>query len=262
MSQTALGIRTARTALRRRRFRTLCGAIRLALAFAAVSSIGYAISRYVMTSPRFQVRNIRVEGANVLREERIMEAAGITSADNVLLSDTEAIRERVAALPYVKRAEVQRVYPDTVVIRIEERVAAAILLVNNRAYEVDAEGVVLRAVNPVSAPAMPLITNVPNLPVLEPGTQIIEPAFYNALEVWRAFCSVPLSQELTLSELSAEAANTIRMICDEIPYEIRWGRTDFYLQAQRLEALWRQRGGVLPCAAYLDLRFDNDVVCG
>ncbi len=262
MAQAALGIRTARTALRRRRFRMLWGAVKLALAFAVVSSIGYAITRYMATSPRFQVKNIRVDGANVLREERIMEAAGITSADNVLLSDTEAIRERVAGLPYVKHAEVQRVYPDTVVIRIEERVAEAILLVNNRAYEVDGEGVVLRAVEPASAPEMPIITNVPNLTVLEPGTQIVEPAFHNALEVWRAFCSVDLSQELTLSELSAEAANTIRMYCDEIPYEIRWGRTDFYLQAQRFEALWQETGGVLPCAAYLDLRFDNDVVCG
>jgi hypothetical protein len=51
------------------------------------------------------------------------------------------------------------------------------------------------------------------------------------------------------------------MFCDNLDYEIRWGRLDAREQAQTLDIFWRAEKGAPPCHEYLDLRFENEVAC-
>lgn len=254
-------LRARRSVLRRRRLHRLTRAAVGVLVFALLTSMAYAFIVYLHESPRFQVRNVRVQGANVLREEMILAVAGITRNDNVMRADIETIRQRVESIPSVRCCEVQRVYPDMVIIRIEERVPIAALLVNNRAFEIDEEAVVLRELELSDPLTEPLVTNVPELGVVELGHRLENPALTAALDVWRAFSALALADELTLSEIAAPSPNEIYTYFDEIPFEVRWGRKDFQRQAQHLDVVWREKGSLLPCASYLDLRFDNDVAC-
>ena len=231
------------------------------LFFALFGGFAYAITDYLIHSERFLVKTIRVEGAKVLSEEAIRAVAGVTRADNVFLCDAEAARVRVEAMPYVKRCAILRSYPDKVTIRVEERAAEATLLVNNHAFLLDAEAVVLREVDPLDPYVSPLITNVPDLGFVEPGQCLTSAPLRQALDVWHAFASAPLSAELTLSEISAPAVGYISLYCDELPYEIRCGRGGLVRQFQYFEVLWQEKGGELPCVEYLDLRFDNSLVC-
>ena len=229
--------------------------------FGALGGMGYAFNNYVNESPRFQVKSVRVEGANALREAAVLEVAGITSADNLLLFNADRIRERIEILPYVRECSVQRAYPDTVIIRLTERVPVATLMVNNHSYELDEEGVILRELAPLAPHVGPLVTNVPRLGVLEPGMQVKHPALCNALAVWMAFAMTSMGRELTVSEIAAPAADYISMYLDEVPFEIRWGRSDYKQQAQLLDILWDEKQGRLECTEYVDLRFDNDIIC-
>ncbi len=231
------------------------------IVFVSLGGIGLAFAHYMKESPRFQVRSIRVEGANVLREQAILEAAGITSQHNLLFFDPDQVRQRIEAIPYVRRCEIRRAYPDMVIIRIEERMALAALQVHTRTFEVDEEGVVLRELATNELHEGPLITNIPELGVVEVGSRLSQSSLTKALALWIAFSSVPLGQELTVSEISAPAPDDLSMICEELAYEIRWGRSDFLQQAMLLDILWREKGGRLPCAEFLDLRFDYDLVC-
>jgi hypothetical protein len=105
------------------------------------------------------------------------------------------------------------------------------------------------------------VTNLPNLGAVTSGQMIKNPALEKALELWDAFSADPLAKELTLSEISAEAESALFMYFNELPFETRWGRSDFATQVRRFEMLWREKGGKLPCIEYLDMRFDNDIVC-
>lgn len=223
--------------------------------------ISVAFAHYMKESPRFQVRSIRVEGANVLREQAILEVAGITSEHNLLFFDPDKIRRRIESIPYVRRCDIRRAYPDMVIIRIEERMALAALQVHTRTFEIDEEGVVLRELAASEVHEGPLITNVPNLGVVEVGSRLSQPSLTKALALWIAFSTVSLGQELAVSEISAPEPDDLSMIIEGLNYEIRWGRSDFMRQAMLLDILWREKGGRLPCNEYLDLRFDYNLVC-
>ncbi|HIJ66215.1 MAG TPA: hypothetical protein HPP77_09735 [Candidatus Hydrogenedentes bacterium] len=74
-----------------------------------------------------------------------------------------------------------------------------------------------------------------------------------------------MAGHVTVSEIAAPHEDHIRMYCDELPFEIRWGRRDFVNEAHRLDLIWRETGHMErvdpPCQEYLDLRFGNEPVC-
>lgn len=228
---------------------------------ALIGGTGYACCRYVEVSEHYRVKTIRVEGAQVLDADTIVAESGLTDKDNILFVNVGQVRRRIEAMPYVKTCRVTRMFPDLVALTIEERVAVACLLVRDQVFEIDAEGYVLRALcSGVSSP-LPLISELPGVDAVLPGEQITAPALAEALEVCRAFPTTSVSQRVGISEIAAFHENDVRMYCDGLPYEIRWGYGDAFEQAQRLDLLWTVKNGDIGAREYVDLRFGKDVVC-
>jgi len=246
---------------RQRRLQFAWRMMKSAVILSILAGGAYAVTAYVAESPRFQVRNIRVEGAHTLRPEDIVTAAGVRNTDNLLFLDIAGIRNRVKALPYVKRCEVFRAYPDTALIRIEERSAKALLLAENHAFELDEDGIVLRELSAQLAAGFPSITNVPGIAFPSEGQRLEAPALLAALKLWEALKNSPVMQELTISEISAESQDQLRVFFDELPFETIWGRSDFEAEVLRFSVLWREKKGQFPCKESLDMRYDADLVC-
>ena len=221
---------------------------------------GFASYHYIVHTPYLLVKRLRIEGAMRVNEEDIRRTAGITDADNMLFLDVDEIERRIGDMPYIRRCSVQRAFPDVVVIKVEERAPAATLLSNNRLLEIDEEGVVLSELTRHTQENGPFITNVDGLGYVEVGDAVGLPALRNALAVWRAFSGVPMSREVSVSEIAALGPNEILMYCDNLNYEIRWGRAGFEGQARRLDLFWRSKRDKIQCNEYIDLRFDDKII--
>ena len=98
------------------------------------------------SSDRFQVRSVRIQGNVLLSRAEVESVAAVTGA-NVFWVDRSQVAERVRALPLVQRVEVGATLPDTVDISIVERQPAAFWVSGDHSYLVDAEGVILKAVD-------------------------------------------------------------------------------------------------------------------
>jgi cell division protein FtsQ len=222
---------------------------------------GYAFSRYLRDSDHYRVKHIRVDGADVLTPDEIIQASQLTTADRILFLNPHEIAERVEALPRIKRSTVTRVFPDFVLLSVIERTAVATLVVNNRTFEIDTSGVVLEEIISSEAYTGPLITLEPPLTTITPGERVNRELLFEALEVWTAYAQRNMAHEVTVSELAAYGDTDIRMYCEGMPFEIRWGRGDYDVQARRLDILWKELDGEPPCTEYLDLRFGRDLAC-
>lgn len=74
----------------------------------------------------FRVNAIQVEGNVRYTPEEIIAASDIQIGDNLITLSRRRISTGIRAqLPYVERVTIQRAYPDRLVIRVTERVAAA-----------------------------------------------------------------------------------------------------------------------------------------
>ncbi len=221
----------------------------------------YVFRFFVEESMYFQVDDIQVRGVRSLNAAHVQRRAGVEVGDNMVGLDVAEARARLDAMPFVRRSEVSRSFPNIVTIEIEERIPIAGVQMPNSIAEIDSEGVVLRELSPHELHVGPLINGEPAQWVAAVGEQIESGRLQAGLEVWRQFAATALAAEMTVSEIWVREVNDIRMFCDELPFEIRWGRGDFETQARRLAALWKERGDELDCEYYLDLRWGQDVAC-
>jgi cell division protein FtsQ len=95
---------------------------------------------YVAANAGFGVDAIRIEGLRDTREGDVLDYLAVTPTTSVLGFDIDAARDRVLALPWVKEASVRRVYPDQLMIEIEEHAPFARMLQRGRVHLVTVEG--------------------------------------------------------------------------------------------------------------------------
>jgi cell division septal protein FtsQ len=110
---------------------------------ASLPYFGYKAYMEMMTSPHLALAEIEVRGATRLRRDVVIAASGLDAGDNVLTIDEGKVEEQLRWLPWVRTVDVERDLPDRVIVHVEERVPAAIL-VDDGAFLVDAEGYVFK----------------------------------------------------------------------------------------------------------------------
>jgi cell division protein FtsQ len=112
----------------------------------------------VLRSPVFAARDITVEGARRLSPARVLRIAGIEAGANVVTFDAGAARRRLEADPWVASATVTTGLPDTIAVRITERVPVGAIETHEGWAVVAADGVVVAS--PADEPNLPTITAV------------------------------------------------------------------------------------------------------
>ncbi|WP_084533082.1 cell division protein FtsQ/DivIB [Nocardia fusca] len=156
-------------------------------------------------SPLLSVREVRIDGAGEIPEEQIRELLQVPETGSILRIDTAAMAARVATIPKVRSARVQRVLPSTVRVRIEPRTPVLYFDSPEGAHLLDADGIEY-AIEP--API-----GVPQLVTARPG---------GADELTRAAVAVarvlPPALEVQVETIRAAGAS-------EISLTLRDGRT-------------------------------------
>jgi cell division protein FtsQ len=86
---------------------------------------------------------VTISGITELKEQEILELAGITSRNSLLFLDPEAVRERLKAVPLVRDAGVRKLYPGRVAISIVERQPYALWQKDGEVSVVSVDGTVI-----------------------------------------------------------------------------------------------------------------------
>jgi cell division protein FtsQ len=97
-----------------------------ALAALALGLLAYAGGCVLVDSPAFLLKTIAVEGdLERVKSREIVDALQGRVRGTFFTVDLEAVRSAVEGIPWVRRAELRRRWPDSLDVRIEEQVAIA-----------------------------------------------------------------------------------------------------------------------------------------
>lgn len=102
----------------------------------------------------FAVRRLAVVGAAQLDAVEVARAAGLGAAESLA---PEELRARLARHPWIAGVRAARVSPDTMVVRVVERVPAAIWVRAGDAWLVDAEGMAFAPTGDADLPRLRLV---------------------------------------------------------------------------------------------------------
>lgn len=105
----------------------------------------------------FKLKVVRVKGASDLATADILKAAGVYKDQPLLGLDLNGLRKRVEGVGWVKSAQVVRLLPDTLELRVAERRQLAVWQHGGKSYVIDDQGQVIPEANPDRFARLPLI---------------------------------------------------------------------------------------------------------
>ena len=105
----------------------------------------------------FSIKAVTIAGERELKEKEILGVAGISPRNSLLFLDVAKIRDRLKQLPLVKEAAVTKLYPDRLLIEIEERQPFALWQCDGQVQIVAADGVPLAAMRDQRFIHLPLV---------------------------------------------------------------------------------------------------------
>ncbi len=140
----------------------------------------YVARRLFTQNDRFVIRHLQTTTDGKLRPMNIREYAKIEEGMNLLAVDIRKVREDLESVPVVSAVEVRRQLPDTLALRVSERVPSARLSEGPAGYAlaIDREGYVLGP--SAGASPLPAILGARDKG-LRPGSQVADPAVASAL---------------------------------------------------------------------------------
>jgi cell division protein FtsQ len=190
------------------------------------------------------VQDVLVTGRTRSEPGRILDALGVDRGDPMLAFDPATAQRRLEALPWVRKATVERRLPDEIFLTLEERTPLALWQLDGRVRVIDAGGKPLNGVDPRHYADLPLVVG--------------QGANDEARELLRALDSEP--------DLAARVEAAIRV--SERRWNVRLNNgVDVQLPAENPAAAWshlariEQRQGLLQRdVRTIDLRLPDRMV--
>ncbi|MFZ2176086.1 MAG: FtsQ-type POTRA domain-containing protein [Rhodococcus sp. (in: high G+C Gram-positive bacteria)] len=158
--------------------------------------VAVALGVIAYFTPLLSVREQDVVGATSISEAEVLQVLAVPGGQPLLQVDVGAAAQRVATIPKVASARVQRAYPSTIRVTVTERVPVVFIDSPDGTHLLDAE-----AVDYEIAPAPP---GVPRLVTDTPGWG--DPSTSAALEVLQ---SMPPQLRGQVGEIAAESISDI-----------------------------------------------------
>lgn len=143
------------------------------------------------SNPLFTMREPDIRTDGTLKPQELRERYDLFPGKNLFALNLAQIHADLMTLPGVRSAEIRRQLPDTLVVRVGERSAIALVVTDRMSLPVDREGYVL--VPRAAVGRLPVILGG-QVPGLKPGLQITDAKIRDALTV------VDLCETLRLSD--------------------------------------------------------------
>lgn len=231
----------------------LAGRIALAVAIVAVGVATAVYARkYVTTSPRFALKDLRIEGMHHRSKEQVAALAGIALGQNVVDLDLDAVRAKIEKDAWIERATISRRLPATVSIEVLERDAAALVALPSGTWLATSQGELFKKVEPDDPVDLPVVTGISEADAAgdrDATAQIVRRALDLAAEIERVALFGGKVQELNV-----ETDGGIAAVIGRRAVRVAFGKSS-YRNKVRLGARIENelsRRGARPTVVFLD----------
>jgi cell division protein FtsQ len=170
---------------------------------------GLRADAWARASPRFALHSVQLIGAQRASEAELLALAGVQMGCNLWVLDAADVARAMTGHPWVSAVEVRRALPDTLQIKVEEHLPAALAVMGDL-YVVDAEGVPFKKVSGTDTLDLPLITGVTREEAARAPEETAGRfrAALSLIATWARTIERPLLSEVHLEEGGLRAIDT------------------------------------------------------
>jgi len=220
--------------------RTVLGVTLVAGASVAVA---WAARRHIMTSPRFAVTEVQVEGADHRSNETIAAESGIVVGTNVFALDLDGARAGILSDPWVAEVSLARRLPGTILVQVVERKAAAMLAMGDT-FLATADGEPFKRLEAGDPVELPLVTGLKTDSFSTDRDGAMR-TVRRAIDLAAEYDRGPLARKAPLEEVHVEPDGAFTIVVGRSATELVLGGPPFRRkleQAARVVAELEKRG--------------------
>jgi cell division protein FtsQ len=215
----------------------------------AGTSVGVAwvARKHVMTSVRFAITEVAVAGNDQRPSDAIVAESGLQIGANVFVADLDAAQARILADPWIADATLARRLPGTIVVRVTERRAAALVALGDT-FLTTAQGEPFKKLEvgdpPDEIASLPLVTGLRPEAMSEDREGTMQ-TIRRAIDLAAEFQRIPLAKRAPLEEVHVEADGVFSLVVGRSGIELVLGAPPFRRkleQAARVVAELDKRG--------------------
>lgn len=217
------------------------------------AAVAWGAHRYAISSPRFAIADVHVEGARRAGSAALAEKAGARVGSNVFALDTAAAEARLLADPWVSSARVSRRLPDGVRIEVTEREAAALAAIGDRLYVVTPTGEPFKELGDGDPADLPVITGMDAESLARDRARALE-RLGTALEVLRHWERIPMARVHPAQELALQPGGQVSVVVGKSAVTVHLGHGPWRKKLLMAESVLRDLGakGRVPGIVFLD----------
>ena len=215
-------------------------------------------AQMLLESGYFGVQQVRVEHQVRVSEGDILDASDIEIGDSLFDLELHMIGRKIEEHPWIARADVERSFPDRVVIRVVEREARAIIDLGYL-YYVDKAGEVFKMLAGGDELDYPVITGIDRQYLLDNPDQT-QGCLNLALQIMDELDNRALFNLDDVSEIHYDQQEGLILHTRIGGVPIRLGKNGFEAKLNRLEAIYNDLEPRLLALKYIDLNVIDRVI--
>jgi cell division protein FtsQ len=226
--------------------RILKKTIRVALQLLVLSFflfVSHWIYVHLLGDPYFRVREVEVEGGRKIPKETLLSLTVIEGMPNLFSVKLKEVVKRLESHPWIEQVRVRKVFPNKILIQIEEKKPMAIIQLEEL-YYIDTQGEIFSPVGDRDGYNYPYLTGLTRR-VLEKDPVEAKRLITKALEILRIVGQEKFPPLEEISEIHMEKALGIHCFTKTEGVEVKMGWEDFGEKLGKLSLIWsdlRKRG--------------------
>jgi cell division protein FtsQ len=180
------------------------------LVLALSTAVAWGARRHILTSPRFAVEEIAVQGEHLRTEATLVSESGIAKGMNVFALDLDRARAKLLADPWIESATLARHLPGKVTIQVSERELGGIVSLPEP-YLAARDGRIFKRMETSDPSDLPVITGLTSEAMAE-DREGAERLIVRALDLAGDYEHGPLAARAPLQEIHVSNGGELTLV--------------------------------------------------
>lgn len=228
----------------------------LIIGLALISAVLITAYEYLLTSSYIRLEKVLITGIEDDFKRVLLENSGLSRGMSLFAVDTEEVRQRMEAHPWVRRVTLEKRLPHTLAVKVEREEARALVLLD-RLYYINRWGEVFKAVDEEEDTDLPVITGVPG------SEETRDRVLRNAVRVIGFLESEQGQWSLReLAEVHMEMDGNVSLYFNSLPASVEMNHADMGFRMADLKRVVEHLDskGSLPMVKRIDLNYPDGAV--
>jgi cell division protein FtsQ len=198
--------------------------------------VGHRIYGSLLEDPFLRVREVEIEGCRKVKKEALLKLAKMEGMPNLFMVRLDEIARRIESHPWIEQVRMRKVFPNKILIHVEERKPIAIIQLDGL-YYIDCQGEIFSSVGEGDEYNYPFFTGL-SRQILEKNPVEGKRLIMKALELLRITSQEKVSPLEEISEIYMEKTFGIHCFTKTEGVEVRMGWEQFEEKLKRLSLIW------------------------